>query len=323
MTANELVEFIEKKMSMSHVYQPVLIRALVDSDGTATLRQLAQAFVLQDESELMGYERTIKKMPLPVLKRHGVVTSDGDLVRLSTKGLKLGEKARIRAACERRLQEYVADRGEGIWDYKAVDTAAVPGSLRFRVIQAAKHRCAACGITVDERPLDVDHIIPLSRGGPTSLENLQALCSKCNRAKGNKDTTDFRALPLDSDPKCPFCRKDVASRIVQENGTVFAIVDAYPVTEGHTLVVTRRHARDWFEMTELEREHANELLRVLRGRLAAGDDRIVGFNVGTNAGDAAGQTILHAHLHIIPRRRGDVRDPRGGVRGVIPDRHSY
>jgi ATP adenylyltransferase len=84
MTFEDLLDFLENRMSMSHIYQPLLIRALVDSGGTATLRQLAQSFLLQDESQLLFYEKRIKQMPLKILRKHGVVDYQGDLVSLST-----------------------------------------------------------------------------------------------------------------------------------------------------------------------------------------------------------------------------------------------
>ncbi len=125
-----------------------------------------------------------------------------------------------------------------------------------------------------------------------------------------------------ADPRCPFC--DYASLSpVAEQGTVFALEDRYPVSPGHTLVIPRRHTPDYFSMTAEERRDAEALLFLLRARLLAADDTIEGFNVGANCGEAAGQTIPHAHIHLIPRRRGDTPRPRGGVRGVIPDRMSY
>ena len=84
-----------------------------------------------------------------------------------------------------------------------------------------------------------------------------------------------------------------------------------------------RHTEDFFSMTSRERGDADDLLRILRNRIMSMDSTVTGFNVGVNCGESAGQTIPHAHIHLIPRREGDTPSPRGGVRGVIPDKMSY
>jgi diadenosine tetraphosphate (Ap4A) HIT family hydrolase len=105
--------------------------------------------------------------------------------------------------------------------------------------------------------------------------------------------------------------------------TVVAIRDAFPVTEGHYLVIPRRHAIDFFGMTSAERRDSDELLAAIADSLRHLDASIVGFNIGMNCGQAAGQTVPHAHTHLIPRRVGDTPVPRGGVRGVIPEKMNY
>ena len=321
MSYEELADFITSKMSMSHVYQPLLIRTLIESGGLATLRQLAQQFVLQDESQLLFYEQRIKDMPVRVLARHGVLSHEKGVVSLNAPQLSLEQKAHIRMLCEQRLQEYIQKRGLAIWDYRMLDTAPVPDNLRYQVLAQADGRCALCGATKKERPLDVDHIIPRSRGGKTVLENLQLLCSKCNRTKGNKDETDFRDFrPEERVDGCPFCLKSDDPRVLMTNGTVFAVADKCPVTDGHVLVVPFRHAADYLHLSGTEKQHAEELIRVLSNKARAEDSTISAFNIGTNCGIDAGQTLTHAHIHLIPRRQGDVADPRGGVRGAIPDR---
>lgn len=122
---------------------------------------------------------------------------------------------------------------------------------------------------------------------------------------------------------CPFCATETLLRAVAYHGTVFAVEDLNPVTDGHLLVIPRRHVPDWFALEETERRDAEALLLRLRDRLLAADPAVSGFNIGMNCGQSAGQSIFHAHIHLIPRRAGDTAAPRGGVRGVIPERMSY
>ncbi len=118
---------------------------------------------------------------------------------------------------------------------------------------------------------------------------------------------------------CPFCIQDEE---VLSNPLAYARFDKYPVTPGHLLVLTRRHVSSFFESTPAERA---ALIELIDGGKALLDERFgpAGYNIGINVGAVAGQTIAHLHVHLIPRYAGDLDDPRGGVRGVIPERRSY
>jgi diadenosine tetraphosphate (Ap4A) HIT family hydrolase len=225
--------------------------------------------------------------------------------------------------CDEKLNEFLEKRGIKLWDYRLIDNP-VPDSLRFRVLKDSDFRCELCGATKKDRPLDVDHIIPRSKGGKTEEANLQVLCSKCNRSKGNKDKTDFRDTDFsDVEPDCVFCGEMDKNRIQDSNGSVFATKDKYPVTKGHHLIIPFRHTEDYFSMTEVERQDSTELIRKLKRQIQMSDTSVQGFNVGSNSGEVAGQTVAHAHIHLIPRRDGDTPHPKGGVRGVIPDKMDY
>ena len=324
MNFDQLLGFVKNKMKMSHIYQPLMLKSLVEAGGSATVRQLAHSFLSQDESQLRYYEDRIKRMPLPVLKSRGVVSKDGDLVSLNCRKLTLEQKSQILMLCEQKLREYVLKRGISIWDYRMLERDPIPDSLYYRVLKEAKGRCALCGATNKERSLHVDHILPKSQGGKNEYDNLQVLCDKCNQAKGNKDDTDFRDYPgLETDPKCKFCYEKVKPRIIAEHGAVVAIKDGYPVTKGHTLVIPKRHVAEYFELTDAERRDADSLLKFLQRKITRKDPAITGYNIGVNCGESAGQTIFHLHYHLIPRRDGDTEKPRGGVRGVIPGKRSY
>jgi len=104
---------------------------------------------------------------------------------------------------------------------------------------------------------------------------------------------------------------------------VFSTLDGYPVTKGHTLVIPKRHFLDYFDSTKEEREAIFELLEKQKYKLLKEDPTIQGFNVGINIGEMAGQSIFHLHVHLFPRRKGDIENPRGGVRGIIPSKRNY
>ncbi len=121
---------------------------------------------------------------------------------------------------------------------------------------------------------------------------------------------------------CPFCGLDDGRVVVAESAVAFAIYDKFPVNPGHALIIPKRHCADYFELSWEEQEGCWRLLNEVR-RVVADRFNPDGFNVGINVGAIAGQTVLHVHLHLIPRYRGDVEEPRGGVRGVIPARQQY
>ena len=120
---------------------------------------------------------------------------------------------------------------------------------------------------------------------------------------------------------CVFCTL-LRERVIDENVTAIAIRDVYPVSPGHTLLMPKRHTGSFFGLSEQER---NDILCLLNRAKAAIDIELSpqGYNIGINDGHAAGQTVPHWHVHLIPRFDGDMRDPRGGVRWVIPDKAKY
>ena len=122
---------------------------------------------------------------------------------------------------------------------------------------------------------------------------------------------------------CIFCKK-INCKVLEETKYFFIIRDtAYPVTEHHTLIISNRHISNFFELDDDENKELAQILKKQKKELQNLDKTITGFNVGVNIGKDAGQSIMHCHIHLIPRREGDVEDPRGGVRGVIPEKQKY
>ena len=189
MNFSELKDFIDTKMKMSHVYQPLLIRLLVESGGQSTLRQLAKEFSAFDEAQILFYEDRLKKMPIPILKTHGVASRSRQLVTLEVDELSLEQRREIIVSCEKRIAKFLKQRGVGTWS-GLLELDPVGENFRYQVLKRDK-RCLACGVTANNANLQVDHIIPRSKGGSNKIENLQTLCAPCNRGKSNLDDTDF------------------------------------------------------------------------------------------------------------------------------------
>ena len=314
---------------MRHVYQPVMLMELLKNQGKASEQQIAKAILNFDPIQSKYYEDKVRTMVGDVLKKNGItdrVKSTHSL--LGYEELTSDQVQQLIFLLNEKLSDEINSRGEVFWKHRATDREEISGSIRYEVLKRAKGRCECCGISKEDRPLDVDHIVPVSKKGKNDISNYQALCWLCNTNKGNRDKTDFRYLEdfyKERKTGCLFCDIQTIdkNRIVAENLLAYATRDAFPVTEGHTLFIPKRHTIDYFGLVPAEVSAINQLISEQRKLLLESDPTIGGFNIGMNCGEIAGQSVWHCHVHLIPRRKGDVEYPKGGVRHVIPYKGNY
>ena len=121
---------------------------------------------------------------------------------------------------------------------------------------------------------------------------------------------------------CLFCNIN-QSGTVHENDFAYTSYDSYPVSKYHSLIIPKRHIKDYFDLSNEELIACNNLIKIIKKEIIDKDKTVKGFNLGTNIGKIAGQSIMHCHFHLIPRREGDVENPQGGVRSVIPQKQHY
>ena len=126
----------------------------------------------------------------------------------------------------------------------------------------------------------------------------------------------------DPNNPCLFCNIS-ESGCAHENDLAYASYDSYPVSEHHCLIIPKRHIKDYFQLTQDELTACHELIKIVKDEILSKDQSVKGFNLGTNIGKVSGQSILHCHFHLIPRREDDVENPQGGVRSVIPNKQHY
>ncbi len=126
----------------------------------------------------------------------------------------------------------------------------------------------------------------------------------------------------DMNESCPFCEIKNCREIIFESESCLAFYDSFPVSQGHTLIIPKRHVESFFDLDKKEIDEIQELLHKVKQFL---DEKFRphGYNIGVNVGRSAGQSIFHVHVHLIPRYQGDVANPKGGVRGVIPAKQNY
>ncbi len=330
MDFEKLHNFITEEMRMSQVYQPVMLMELLKRNGQASVHQIAQAILDKDPTQIEYFSEIVKNMVGRVLtKNRGITEKTGNNYRLiGSEHLTSEQTAELLRLCKQKIDEFEAKRGDAVWEHRKRGHRPISGSVRYEVLSRAKFKCELCGISADEKNIEVDHIFPKSLGGKDDLSNYQALCYSCNAAKRNTDDTDFRlfkSLYERREEKCLFCEIQTIDRkrIITENNLAYAIRDGFAVTEGHTLFIPKRHVVDYFGLVPAEVSAINLLMAEQKRLLQEQDSTIDGFNIGMNCGETAGQTIFHCHVHLIPRRKGDVENPRGGVRHIIAGKGFY
>ena len=324
---SKLKNYISKKMSMSHIYQPLMLIELIKGNGKASARNISKSFLSYDETQIDYYKKITNLMPFKYLSKHlSEIKKSKDNYLFEDFDLNETQKDELIKLCNGKLQNYIKKRGiKKIFSHRTLASGVIPGSIRYKVLLRAKNRCESCGISNKEKALEVDHILPRTKKGKDELINYQALCYTCNSQKSNKDDTDFRKI-LESynhrKKECIFC--DISkNKIVKSNELAVVIKDNFPVTKHHSLIIPKRHCSDYFDLYQPEINAISQLINEMKTELQKKDKTIKGFNIGNNSGEVSGQTIFHCHIHLIPRRKGDTENPRGGVRGVIKNKQSY
>jgi predicted house-cleaning noncanonical NTP pyrophosphatase (MazG superfamily) len=197
----DLLKFLDKRMSMTDVYQPVLIKELLLHDGRRTKTELASALAAYDLSVQEYYERIVMRWPKITLSKHGIIDYErsGSIFHLLSYPESTEHRMDAVRICEEKISNWLERK-------KTKEHAPEAGaSVRYTILKAANGKCALCGISSEIKPIDIDHIIPRSKADKNAKvrlhgktidvndpENLQALCFSCNRAKRDKDETDFR-----------------------------------------------------------------------------------------------------------------------------------
>src|ERR1035438_5143498 len=175
MNYGQLKCFLTEKMRMSHIYQPVMIKKLLRSKGFATDKEIAEMLLQFDPSQVEYYQNITNNMVGKVLRNHKIVTKERNYYQLDGFGeLNKEQKDELVDICESKIEEYIKKRGDAIWKHRRINRNHIPGTIRYEVLKRARFRCESCGISAEERALEVEHIVPVNTGGENSIHKYQA-----------------------------------------------------------------------------------------------------------------------------------------------------
>ena len=285
-----------------------MLTQLLENQGRATVTEIAAAILRHDPSQVEYYENITKRMPGRVLTNNRKITERSNNT-YSLRGfdeLSESEIHKLVEICSDKLSDYLRSNEEWRWNHRRRSSGYISGSKKYQVLKDAKSKCLLCGKLEGQCFLTVDHIVPKEWGGGDDIDNLQALCDKCNFAKGANDNADFRNVSKSFEIResgCPFCEIPT-STLLSERVLCYSIYDSSPVASGHVLIIPKRHISDYFDLYQPELNAIQRLLIHHKALLQNSDESITGFNVGFDSGEAAGQTISHCHLNLIPAPEG-------------------
>ena len=179
MSYASLHEFVNQKMSMSHIYQPVMLMPLLDSGGRSNQSDIARALLSHDQSQIEYYTKITNNMVGKVLRKHGIVERDRATKTYNLVGYDdlTPEQVQILVKlCERRLEAFLESRGRMSFDHRRKSAGYISGTVKYEILKRTRFRCELCGISADVKALEVDHTLPRNHGGSDDPSNLQSLC---------------------------------------------------------------------------------------------------------------------------------------------------
>lgn len=294
-----LKQFLKTDMKMTHIYQPLMIKKLLESGNTASTEDVARVFVNNDPTLLGYYKKVVMRWPRNTLTKHQIISYKRGKFTLLLNDTTPEQKQRLIELCTIKVSEYV-DKFRDRYGAKA-PRKYISGTSAYIIFSKSKGVCVACGKTSANAELVVDHILPVNRGGKTEYSNLQALCRTCNAEKRDTDDVDFITWQKRLKYRktgCYLCHpKPIAS-----NAMAFAVRARRPEAELHSLVVPKRHARTFFDLIPAEKQHCMGLIDLLTSGIRREDKTVNGFSVGFDAIPATVDEMMHYHINVIPRR---------------------